>query len=332
MAKANKKESTIELSPSDPNFLPVQYDLTQERLSQLAVEYDPKNIPEAKEKGDDAYQVVHEKTMAITKVRTNIEKVRKTLKADALAWGRKVDGEAKRLTAEVEALEAPWRKIKTDLDEAEAKAEEAARLAEQERMEVIEGRIAAIRALAEGLLGADSATIQERLDWFTDAVIDEANYGEYVEAATITGNTIKETLQAALTERLAFEQQQADLNAQQEKLAEERKALDEEKAAQKAAEAAEKARKEKEEKAAWEEIQRKQREQEEAEAAKQREAELKKRQPDDVRLRNYADDLAMVECPPLKDEGLQHVWMQADERLGKIVQFIYDNTQTPKEK
>ena len=102
------KPQAAELTHADPEFLPVQYDMTAARIKQLTKAYSPKSIPKASAKGDDGYLVIHEKVMAIIKVRTSIDKVRKSLKADALTWSKKVDGEARRLTAIVEAL---WRML-----------------------------------------------------------------------------------------------------------------------------------------------------------------------------------------------------------------------------
>lgn len=290
MAKAKPKE----LTPEDPEFLPVQYDLTQERLNQLAVDYDPKTIPNAEQKGDDGYVQVHNKVMAITKVRTNIEKVRKGLKADALEWGRKVDGEAKRLTAEVEALEEPWRKLKTDLDEKEAREAEEARKLEEARLAAIESRIAGIKNLAEGLIGADADEIQHRINVLQKISVTEEEFGDYVEAAKLTGDITLKALQSALEERQKFESEQAELQRQQAELAESKaemekaqKELDKQKAAQEAAEAAERARKEREEAEAREAKEREEREAAEAKAEKKRKAELKKRLPQDTKAREY---------------------------------------------
>ena len=132
MTQARKSK---ELTHTDPEFLPVQYDMTEIQIAKLVKEYDPKTIPEASVKGDDGYLVIHDKTMAITKVRTHIDRIRKILKADSLAWGKKVDGEAKRLTAIVETLEAPWRKVKNDLDEKDCGSVEIAASNSRSRLE-----------------------------------------------------------------------------------------------------------------------------------------------------------------------------------------------------
>ncbi len=127
--------------------LPVELNMTEAQLNQLAVDYDPKNIPKAKKKGDEGYLVIHERVMAITKVRGNLEKRRKELKADALEFGRNLDGTVKGYRETLESLEAPWRKVKTDIDEAVARAEAERVAAEAKRMEEIEGRIAEIKAM-----------------------------------------------------------------------------------------------------------------------------------------------------------------------------------------
>lgn len=69
-------------------------------------------------------------------LRVNVEATRKALKEDSLAWGRKVDGEAKRITEQLKEIEEPLKLVKQQTEEqkeAEKKAAEAARIAEVER-------------------------------------------------------------------------------------------------------------------------------------------------------------------------------------------------------
>lgn len=69
-------------------------------------------------------------------LRVSVEATRKALKEDSLAWGRKVDGEAKRITEQLKEIEEPLKVVKQDFEEqkeAEKKAAEAARIAEIER-------------------------------------------------------------------------------------------------------------------------------------------------------------------------------------------------------
>lgn len=333
-----------ELKPDDPKFLPAQYDLTAAQLTKLRKEYDPANIPTALEKGDEGYQAIHSMVMNITKVRTNIDKVRKGLKADALAWGKKVDGEAKRLTEIVVSLEEPWRKIKTDLEEKEEREKQAAREAEEKAIAIIEERIAGIKSLTEGLLGATADQILARNYEASSVEITEELFGDYVEAATIIRKTVMETLTNAHAERLEFEEQQAAAAKQQAEMAEQQakldaqaaeqakaqRELDDQKAAQEAAEKAEQARKEKEEREAQEEIERQEREQAEAEAKKKRKAELAKRLPEDRKVRDYADALMAVQAPGVESKELGDLVMTALVKVKEIQKLIYLSTQEKK--
>jgi hypothetical protein len=74
-------------------------------------------------------------------LRVAVEKKRVELKADALAWGKKVDTEAKRITAELESIEEPLQAAKDAIDN------EKKRIAQ----EAEEKRLAAIRAEEERL-------------------------------------------------------------------------------------------------------------------------------------------------------------------------------------
>ena len=198
--------------------LPVELNMTEKQLAQLALDYAPKNIPTAKTKGDDGYRYIHECVMSITKVRGNLEKRRKELKADALAFGRNLDGTVKGYRETLESLEAPWRKVKTDIDEAEARADAERVAAEQRRVEEIEQRIAEIKGMADGLLGVDAATIEKRRQLVQKIIINPDNFGDYVEAANLILDQVMKTLQEAHAERIAFETQQAEQAAKQAEL------------------------------------------------------------------------------------------------------------------
>jgi hypothetical protein len=332
-------EMEHELKHDDPQFLPVQYGLTEERLNQLATDYDPALIPEATEVGDEGYKEIHSKAMAIIKVRTNIEKVRKNLKEDSLKWGRKVDGEAKRLTAIVEKIEAPWKQVKLDLEEAERQRAEAELAAEQERVGKIEERIAGIRNLAEGLIGADSDKIQRRINRLRNAVVTENDFGEFAEAAKVTGDIVMKSLKQALEERVAFEVEQAAVRAEQEELdrqkadlKREQKELFDEKMAIKASEDAAKAAEEAEAQRKAEVKEAAQRAADKAQADKENKAYLKARLPQDHEVRAYSDRLFFVtqSCPTVEDENLAALVAVATTAVLAAVKTINDEVQEVK--
>lgn len=225
MATQDEKE----LKQTDPEFLPVQYDMRKAQIRKLKKEYDPALIPEANAKGDEGYLVIHEKAMAIVKVRTGIDAKRKTLKADALAWGKQVDDEAKRLTAMVEELEKPWKEKKAALDEKEAREAEEARQAELKRIQIIEDKVEQLKSATNNLLGVPVEQLKEKLSLINAVVIDDL-YGEYVEVAQEYKDTAIAAITSGIKQREEFEAQQAEMLAAQEKIAEQQRILDEQQA------------------------------------------------------------------------------------------------------
>ena len=221
---------TTEIAQDDPKFLPTQMGVTDHKLRKLRKEYDPSNLPNEVVKGNDAYVQVHNKVMEITRVRTNIEKVRKDLKADALEWGRKVDAEAKRLTAQVEDIEAPWKALKQSADEKQAREEEEARQAEQKRVEAIEAKVLQLKLAGEGLLNANSGAIKARLDKVRAVVVTEDDYEEFYDAAVHWHQQAMETLTTAPAAKVEQETLKAQMDAQQAELREAQRKLEEQQA------------------------------------------------------------------------------------------------------
>lgn len=90
----------------------------------------------------DGYKAVHAARVSLKKCRTEIEAKRKDLKAEALAYGRRVDDEAKRLTAIIEPTELELgREQKRIDDELERIKREADEAAAHERARILDGRM-----------------------------------------------------------------------------------------------------------------------------------------------------------------------------------------------
>lgn len=110
----------------------VKLNRTEAGLSQLRADLAGKSYDLATVKGD---KEARSDRLRCVSLRANVEKLRKSLKAPALEFGRLIDSEAKRITDAVESLESPIDSaIKADEarreDERQAKARaEAARLA-----------------------------------------------------------------------------------------------------------------------------------------------------------------------------------------------------------
>lgn len=150
--------------------------------------------------------IVQKSITELTSIRSGIEKKRKELKADALEWGKKVDAEAKRATAIIEEIEAPFIKVKKEWnDEQERiKAEEAKK--ERERVEAIRGRIQDIINFPLKMIGIPPEELQKVLDNFTECGGKDAfDYQEFSDQANMAkvDTTIK--LNTMIKERLELD-------------------------------------------------------------------------------------------------------------------------------
>jgi len=176
------------------------------------------------------------------------------------------------------------------------------------------------------LLGANSETIQERLDQFELMIIDEKQYGDYVEAARITGDAVVHTLKAALAERKAFEENEKQLAQEKAKLKEEQDKLAKDKAELKASQEAVEQSKRDEEYRIKGEKEREEQQAAAAEAEKKRAAANKKRLPENLKVRAYIDEVVGIRQPKVKDAGLVSMLAQVSVELEAIKSFVYDAT------
>jgi len=137
----------------------------------------------------------------VKSLRIKIDKRRKELKADSLAYGRRVDDAAKHLVMLVSEVETPLKELK-DAEEARRKKikEEKIRI-EQERVNAITKRIADMARLAAAQWDKGAPVIEAAIKKLTD---DSFDYQEFVgQAATARVDAIAEMerMIAAIKER-----------------------------------------------------------------------------------------------------------------------------------
>lgn len=256
----------------------------------------------------------------IRDIRVQVEKTRVELKADALAYGRKVDAEAKRITALLLEIEEPLKleKQKVDYEKARVKREkeeaerrrieeelrikreaeeaEAARLkAEQDERDRIEReRIAAEQKAEADRLAKERAALEaekakaEEERRKQQAIIDEQN----------------RVMQAKLDEEAAA------LKAEKERLQRE----------QFEREAKERAEREAREKLEREAAEKRDREEREAEEREHRAAMA----PDFEKLAAFAKAIADLPSPDVNTSEAIHYLHHANEHLNQAVELLND--------
>lgn len=167
--------------------------------------------------------------------RYETEKIRKMLKAPALAHAKLIDSEAARITAELIAIETPWDEaIKTE--EARKEVERAAReAAERQRITAIHARIADIKgAVAQALECREPAAVAALIEGLVATPMtgfDEFDQ-EAAEAVASTLARLNQIAEAKGAEQAERERIKAEQQAERERLALERAALAKERAEQ----------------------------------------------------------------------------------------------------
>jgi hypothetical protein len=258
--------------------------------------------------------------------RVALEKVRKEIKAPALERSRLIDEEAKRITAELQAIEEPIDEAikaeeqrKEDEKAAKAKAE-AARLAG------IAAKVSALRHLVSLIANQPAAIISAELEKVQKLELSEAEYQEFMPDALEALTEARKDLQAALNTRLLYEAEQARIKAEQEAEAARIKAEREELAKLREIEAArqaEQARIEAEARKAEAARLKVEREAQEAELKAKREAmesELKAQREEQARQEQAARQLREVEAARLKaeQEAMEKQRAELDAQQRKI--------------
>lgn len=223
-----------------------EYSETQHAIAELRQRYQGVVVDVSTTKGLKEAKAI---TFELRTLRTTLEKKRKELAAPLIARKALVDDEAKRITAEIRALEEPI-DAQIKAEEARKQAEELARLeAERQRVENIAKAIDEIRTVPGTLIGKPAVILEGQLAKLRDLVLDPEFYAERFreaeDALAATIARVDDQLKAqreheAEQKRIQQEREELErMRAENERLqreADERRRADEERAAAERAE------------------------------------------------------------------------------------------------
>jgi colicin import membrane protein len=153
---------------------------------------------------------------AVRGYRVALEKTRIEIKAPALERTRLIDAEAKRITAELMAIEEPIDAAIKAEEQRKIEEKAAKERAEASRIEAIKFRIDYFSERVIAASNRDSKTITAILKDVEAAKLDEQDYQEMLPNAISAKITAVEKLEAMLTERIFYEQQCERIKAEQE--------------------------------------------------------------------------------------------------------------------
>lgn len=177
----------MEIANQD-NLAPVNYQIiTDESIEELAKRYSPLEIIDP-----GSYRIVKSALNDIRSYRMAVERKRKELKKDALEYGRKVDGEAKRITGLLKPIETKLSEKKQAADDIAREREEEVIRIEEARIRSIRSKISDIQKLAIGLHALTAEQIGERI---TQAEAVEIRHSEFAELTREAKEAKAETVQ-----------------------------------------------------------------------------------------------------------------------------------------
>lgn len=191
-----------------------EYSATDAALAELRTKYEAVVFDVTTTKGMDQAKKARAE---LREHRVSLEKERVRIKAPALERCRQIDSEAKRITAELEALEEPIdQQIKKEEERKAAEKAERERI-ERERIEAINARFNEIKALP---LVAVSATADEIREQIEEAdLIETQSFPEDLRAAAEYEKRIAiNALRAALDRRLMADEEAARIQAERAEL------------------------------------------------------------------------------------------------------------------
>ncbi len=171
-------------------------------------------------------EVAKQARAEVREPRYQIEAMRKTLKAPALAYGKRIDAEAARITAEILKIEQPIDEAVKAAElrkEAERAAREAAELARRQR---IVGKIQSIRNAGIVSATASSKAIDTTWNTVHDTLITEAEFEEFFDEANTARSETLVLLSKAFDEAGTREQEAIRLADEKAELARQRAELE----------------------------------------------------------------------------------------------------------
>jgi len=194
----------------------VEYNITDAALAEMSSMYMGLEITDLEDK--EQFDAVHSAHMVVKGKRIEVDKKRKELKADALAWGNKVQSEANRIFALIEPIESHLKSEKQKVQDEKDRIE-------NERISGIKDEI---NSWEKAYLELNShGTVDElrgyiaKLEAIRDLISPEL-YFEFTGDAISICNELLAKAKQSIETRIRLDREEADRKAEDERLAVER--------------------------------------------------------------------------------------------------------------
>ena len=208
-----------------PVLQDIEYPVKKDDLKKLISEYE--DIPEIDV--NDSDEIVAEQFHFVVtghkkfvKARNSIEKVRKTLKAPALEYGKTVDSIAKEFQSLIKPIEDKLLFQRRVVEDNEARKMREAEESEERRVEEIKQKILSVKNLPLQHFNSNSDELTKVLERIS--VLTKSEYEEFYDEAVENQNHVISQLQIARSNRVLVEDAEkvkADIEAEQKRLKDE---------------------------------------------------------------------------------------------------------------
>lgn len=188
----------------------VKFNLSDAAIAKMEAEYMPLRINGIEDK--QGYNAVRTARLLVKGKRVEIEKTRKVLKEDSLAFGRAVDTEAKRITAKLETIETHLEKQESAIDEEKERLKAET---ERQRQEKINHRINVL--LSRKMIYTGTGYGYADKHFIFNSQVEQFSDEEFANFCITVDEDVKEDeAKAAEEERLRKEEEERKAKAEEE--------------------------------------------------------------------------------------------------------------------
>jgi hypothetical protein len=194
----------------------ITFNITDSKISELNNSYSGIFVNYGDIAGEKS---LREAIRVIRDFRVMVEERRKELKAGALEWGRKVDNEAKRITAALLAIEDPLRINKENIENERERIKQEKIRNEQERINNIHKKINVIANMKFIDRKTNSSAIKIILQDLKSLILSAEEYQEFIESAIKAKEETINFLESTLPEVIEDEEKKVIFLEEQKQLA-----------------------------------------------------------------------------------------------------------------
>lgn len=187
---------------TETSKLVITYNVTDAAIAELRKKYEILPDPATPQ----GYKDIKSGIAEIRETRTGVEKTRKTLKADALEYGRRVDARAREIRESLESIEQPMKDLKASEDARRQRIKDAKIQEEAARVKAIEDKAEGIKDVYRDALGKSSAYVAEKLKELKEMQIHEEDFQEMTERAEVLRERVIEMMDDLFTKTVDQEE------------------------------------------------------------------------------------------------------------------------------